>query len=118
MQYDPETYINNCVRNFDRVFVKLDEYLHNPTKENIHHMRTPLRRPEATYRSSPKRIQKKKSIKTFVQRGKKLFRINSRIRDIDIIIEKLTIEGKMSQRERELIENPLRQERQYRLKEA
>ena len=118
IQYNPEVYINNCARNFDRVYIKLAKYLHDPTKENIHHMRTSLRRLEATYRSSPREILKKKNVKAFVHRGKKLFRINSRIRDIDIILEKLTNEGKMGALELELIESPLKHERQDKLKEA
>ena len=118
IQYNPEVYINNCARNFDRVYIKLAKYLHDPTKENIHHMRTSLRRLEATYRSSSRGILKKKNVKAFVHRGKKLFRINSRIRDIDIILEKLTNEGKMGALELELIESPLKHERQDKLKEA
>jgi len=118
IQYNPEVYINNCARNFDRVYIKLAKYLHDPTKENTHQMRTSLRRLEATYRSSPREILKKKNVKAFVHRGKKLFRINSRIRDIDIILEKLTNEGKMGALELELIESPLKHERQDKLKEA
>ena len=118
IQYNPEVYINNCARNFDRVYIKLAKYLHDPTKENIHHMRTSLRRLEATYRSSSRGILKKKNVKAFVHRGKKLFKINSRIRDIDVILEKLTNEGKMGALELELIESPLKHERQDKLKEA
>ena len=118
IQYNPEVYINNCARNFDRVYIKLAKYLHDPTKENIHHMRTSLRRLEATYRSSSRGILKKKNVKAFVHRGKKLFKINSRIRDIDVILEKLTNEGKMGDLELELIESSLKHERQDKLKEA
>lgn len=50
--------------------------------------------------------------------GKKLFRINSRIRDIDIILEKLKVEELISQHKRELIEKSLRQEQQNKVKEA
>ena len=117
IQYNSEVYINNCARNFDRVYIKLAKYLHDPTKENIHHMRTSLRRLEATYQSSPRGFVKK-NVKAFAHRGKKLFRINSRIRDIDIILEKLTNEGKMADLDLELIESPLKQERQDKLEEA
>ena len=118
VQYDPLIYINNCTRNFDRVYTKLAKYIHDPTANNIHHMRTSLRRLEATYQSSPKGILKKKNVKAFAQGGKKLFRINSRIRDIDIILEKLTNEGKMTDLEFESIEYPLKQERDDKLEEA
>ena len=51
-------------------------------------MRTSLRRLEATYRSSPREILKKKNVKAFVHRGKKLFRINGD-KDINEIYEEI-----------------------------
>lgn len=90
----------------------------NPTEENIHQMRTSLRRLEATYRSSPRQFIKRNNVKVFAKRGKKLFRINSRIRDIDIILEKLNTEGKMPDQELKYIERSLKHEKQLKLKEA
>jgi len=118
IQYDPMIYTNNCTRNFDRVYAKLDKYIRDPTADNIHHMRTSLRRLEATYQSSLKEILKKKNVKAFAKGGKKLFRINSRVRDIDIILEKLANEGKMTDLEQELIESLLKQEKDDKLEEA
>ena len=106
------------VPKYKRVYTKLDKYLENPTKDNIHHMRTSLRRLEATYQSSPKQIRKKKKIKEFASVGKRLFKINSNIRDIDIILEKLAKEGKMPEQQLEYYENPLVQNRENQLEEA
>jgi CHAD domain-containing protein len=116
--FDVNTFADNCTQNIKRVYTKLDKYLENPTEDNIHHMRTSLRRLEATYQSSPKHIRKKKKIKEFAKTGKRLFKINSNIRDIDIILEKLVKEGKMPEQQLEYYENPLVQDRENQLEEA
>ena len=118
IHFDVNTYTDNCTQNIKRVYTKLDKYLENPTEDNIHHMRTSLRRLEATYQSSPKQIRKKKKFKEFASVGKRLFRINSNIRDIDIILEKLAKEGKMHEQQLEHYENPLVQEKENQLEEA
>jgi len=118
IHFDVNTYTDNCTQNIKRVYTKLDKYLENPTEDNIHHMRTSLRRLEATYQSSPKQIRKKKKFKEFASVGKRLFRINSNIRDIDIILEKLAKEGRMHAQQLEHYENPLVQEKENQLEEA
>jgi CHAD domain-containing protein len=118
IHFDVNTYADNCTQNIKKVYTKLDKYLENPTEDNIHHMRTSLRRLQAAYQSSPKQIRKKKKIKEFASVGKRLFKINSNIRDIDIILEKLAKEGKMSEQQLEYYENPLVQDRKNQLKEA
>ena len=116
--FDSEIYIQNCSRNIKRVYERLDKYLENPTEESIHDMRTSLRRLEATYKSIPKQIQEKKKVKSFAETGKKLFKINSKIRDTDIIIEELSKEGNMPEEDLEYFEGPLIQDRELQLKEA
>jgi CHAD domain-containing protein len=118
IHFDANIYADNCTQNIRRVHKKLDKYLENPTADNIHHMRTSLRRLQATYQSSSKQIRKKKKIKEFVRIGKKLFKINSNIRDIDIILEKLAKEGKMPEQQLEYYEKPLVQDRENQLEEA
>lgn len=118
IHFDVNTYADNCTQNIKRVYTKLDKYLENPTEDNIHHMRTSLRRLEATYQSSPKQIRKKQKIKEFASVGKRLFKINSNIRDIDIILEKLAKEGMMPEQQLEYYENSLVQNRENQLEEA
>lgn len=118
IHFDANIYADNCTQNIRRVHTKLDKYLENPTADNIHHMRTSLRRLQATYQSSSKQVRKKKKIKEFVSLGKKLFKINSNIRDIDIILEKLAKEGKMPEQQLEYYEKPLVQDRENQLEEA
>ena len=74
IHFDVNTYTDNCTQNIQRVYTKLDKYLENPTEENIHHMRTSLRRLQATYQSSPKQIRNKKKMKEFASAGKRLFK--------------------------------------------
>ena len=87
---DLETFLDKAERNIRRVDNRLDDYIKNPNEENIHNIRTAIRRLQATYISLPKKLRKKKKIREFVIKSKELFRINSKIRDYDIISEKLS----------------------------
>ena len=116
--FDLETFAHNCSRNVTRVYERLDNYLENPTKESIHDMRTSLRRLEATYKSNPKQIREKKKFKSFAETGRVLFKINSKIRDTDVIIEKLSKEGNMPEQDLEYFENHLIKDKERQLKEA
>ncbi|HEU5120434.1 MAG TPA: CHAD domain-containing protein, partial [Candidatus Nitrosocosmicus sp.] len=118
IHFDLETYIHNCSRNINRICERLDNYLENPTKESIHDMRTSLRRLEATYKSNAKQIREKKKFKSFAETGRELFKINSKIRDTDIIIEKLSKEGNMSEQDLEYFASHLIKDRERRLEEA
>jgi CHAD domain-containing protein len=118
VRYDSNIHANNCYENYKKVLAKLDKYLENPNEDNIHHMRTSLRRLEAAYQSSPKQIRNKKKIKKFVSSAKKLFRINSKIRDVDIILKMLANEGKMPQDKLEEFKNHNEYDKQKYLKQA
>lgn len=118
VRYDSNTHANNCYENYEKVLAKLDKYIENPNEDNIHHMRTSLRRLEAAYQSSPKQIRNKKKIKKFASSAKKLFRINSKIRDIDIILKMLADEGKMPQDKLEEFKNHNEYDKQKYLKQA
>lgn len=118
VRYDSDTHANNCYENYEKVLAKLDKYIENPNEDNIHHMRTSLRRLEAAYQSSPKQIRTKKKIKKFASSAKKLFRINSKIRDIDIILKMLANKGKMPQDKIEEFKNHNEYDKQKYLKQA
>lgn len=118
IRYHLEIHMDNCVRNIKRVYSKLERYLENPTEESIHDMRTSLRRLESTYQSSPKKIRNNKKMRAFSDTGKHLFKINSKIRDIDIILQKLTTDGKMTEEQLGPFVHSLTKERNNRLVEA
>jgi CHAD domain-containing protein len=89
--FDSHTYLDKSERNIQRVSNKLDDYIKKPTEENIHDIRKAIRRLEATYRSLPsKKLRTKRVIREYTEYSKKLFSINSQIRDFDIISAKLS----------------------------
>ncbi len=77
------------LRTFSKV---LDRYITNPDEENIHDMRVVIRRLQAIQRVLPKKIRKSRIMREFYKNAKEIFRINTQIRDFDIICMKL--EGK------------------------
>jgi CHAD domain-containing protein len=68
---------------------RLDSYLADPSEENVHDVRTSIRRLEAAYSILPKKIRQKRKIDRFVASHRKFFKANSKIRDYDIIRQKL-----------------------------
>lgn len=71
---------------------RLDGFLKEQGEEQIHDLRTSIRRLEATYLILPNSCKRKK-MKNFVSSYKSLFKKNSFIRDSDIIIKKLIKNG-------------------------
>jgi hypothetical protein len=57
-------------------------------------------------------------MKAFSDTGKQLFKINSEIRDVDIILQILATDGKITEEQLESFEHSLTQEREHRLVEA
>ena len=97
--FDSDTYLDKSERNIQRVSNKLDDYIKEPNEENIHDIRKAVRRLEASYRSLPsKKVRNKRVIREYVKYSKELFRINSQIRDFDIIGEKLSSDAEPAQR--------------------
>jgi CHAD domain-containing protein len=82
-----QKFVDICERNISRVGNKLDDYLTRQDEKNIHDIRTSVRRLDALYKTLPKKVQKKKQMKRFVNNSKDLFKINSQVRDFDIINE-------------------------------
>ena len=71
---------------------RLREYVEEQGEEQIHNLRTSIRRLESAYLVFPKSCKRKKT-DVFVSSYKSLFRKNSPIRDLDIIYEKLVNTG-------------------------
>ncbi|MFZ0263445.1 MAG: CHAD domain-containing protein [Nitrososphaeraceae archaeon] len=84
---NPKEFVNICERNISRVNNKLDDYLIRQDEKNIHDIRTSVRRLDACYQTLPKKLRGRKQMKKFVKKSKDLFKINSQIRDFDIITE-------------------------------
>jgi CHAD domain-containing protein len=71
---------------------RLTVYAEDPSADNIHDLRTSIRRMNAFYQILPKQLRKKK-IKKFVKKYTLFFKSNSKIRDYDILFEKLSSYG-------------------------
>ena len=84
---NPKEFIDICERNISRVNNKLDDYLTHQDEKNIHDIRTSVRRLDACYQTLPKKLRGRKQMEKFVKKSKDLFKINSQIRDFDIITE-------------------------------
>lgn len=76
----------------DKSKKRLEDYIQNQGPEQIHDLRTSIRRLEATYMIFPKFCKTKKT-DNFVARYKKFFKKNSSIRDFDVMIDRLVING-------------------------
>lgn len=111
------TFFDNYIHNVQKVDKRVEKYAIDPDEENIHGIRTSIRRLEASYRSCPKQLQKKK-IKKYVGISKCLFKLNSEIRDFDIILEKLSNEGQISEQQLEPIKKSLEREKDKKLGKA
>jgi CHAD domain-containing protein len=72
-----------------RVNSQVGKYLKTPNAKQIHDVRTAIRRLDATYLILPKKDRNGSSLSDYVLKCKEFFKVNSEIRDLDIIYEKL-----------------------------
>jgi CHAD domain-containing protein len=68
---------------------RLEKYLKESNEENVHNVRTAIRRLELAWKVLPKKIRQKRQVEKFVRSHKKFFKTNSEIRDLDIIQQRL-----------------------------
>jgi CHAD domain-containing protein len=72
-----------------RVDKRVNDYLANSNEDNIHGIRTAIRRVDASFMSLPKNVRNKNRAYNYATVSKRLFKINSQLRDYDIIYGKL-----------------------------
>jgi CHAD domain-containing protein len=84
-----KSFIKNFQKIVKKIIDKLEDYLNDPNEENIHDVRIAVRRLEAAYRILPKKIRKQPSFQNYIDKSSMLFKINTEIRDFDIITIKL-----------------------------
>lgn len=82
-------FVKTFQENMQRVDKRVNDYLANSNEDNIHDIRTAIRRIDASFRTLPKNIRKKNRAHNYTTISKRLFKINSQIRDYDIIYGKL-----------------------------
>ena len=82
-------FLTKLSENLQRVNNRINKYLKKPNAKQIHDVRTAIRRLDATFTTLPKKYRNGSSLSKYVLQCKELFKINSEIRDFDIINEKL-----------------------------
>ena len=75
--------------NLQTVSNRINKYLKKSNAKQIHDVRTSIRRLDATFSTLPKKYRNGSPLSDYVLQCKELFKINSEIRDFDIIYEKL-----------------------------
>ena len=84
-----KSFVKKFQQNKQRVEKRVNDYLVNPTEESIHDVRTSIRRLDASFKLLPKKIRNSYDIRNYHDQYRQLFKINSEIRDIDIIYGRL-----------------------------
>jgi CHAD domain-containing protein len=82
-------FLKKFEKTIERLIKKLDDYINDPNEDNIHDIRIAIRRMEAAHRILPRNLRKDDTIQTYVTQAKVFFKINTRIRDFDVICAKL-----------------------------
>jgi CHAD domain-containing protein len=82
-------FLSRLEANVQRVDKRLNDYLKDPNNNNIHDIRTAIRRLDASFVTLPKKERNKNTIRGYKTTARHLFKINSQIRDYDIIHTKL-----------------------------
>lgn len=82
-------FLTRLSENLQRLNNRVSKYLKTPNAKQIHDVRTSIRRLDATYLILPKKNRTGSSLSDYVLKCKEFFKVNSEIRDLDIIYEKL-----------------------------
>ncbi len=69
------------------LFSRLEKFQNNPTPNEVHDLRTSLRRLEAIIDVLPKGVRKRKKVKAYLSACRKLFRSTTAVRDIDVVYQ-------------------------------
>ncbi len=82
-------FVTKLQENTQRVDKRVNDYLADSNEGNIHDIRTAIRRVDASLRSLPKKVRRKSRLNNYATTSKQLFKINSQVRDYDVIYGKL-----------------------------
>ena len=82
-------FLTKLNENLERVNNRVNKYLKTPNSKQIHDVRTAIRRLDATFMLLPKNNRSHSSLSDYLLKCKEFFKVNSEIRDLDIMHEKL-----------------------------
>ena len=109
-------YLIKLHENSRRLNRKTDHYINDPNENNIHDIRTSIRRFNAAVSTLPRKYREEPLLLEYSKIANKLFKVNSEIRDSDIILIKL--EKFSSSPKRNMVTDTLKQTRQAKLENA
>lgn len=89
----PDDYTRRLFKSEKLASERTKVYLKEPTEENVHDLRTSIRRLLTVANILPKKIRSGKDAKKVLERYEKLLKLNTNVRDIDIILSKLPRHG-------------------------
>ena len=109
-------YLIKLHENSRRLNRKTDHYINDPNEKNIHDIRTSIRRFNAAVSTLPRKYREEPLLLEYSKIANKLFKVNSEIRDSDIILIKL--EKFSLSPQRNMVTDTLKQTRQAKLENA
>jgi CHAD domain-containing protein len=83
------SFLTKLSENLRKVHNRINKYLKDPNEKQIHDVRTAIRRLDATFLILPKKYRNGSPLSEYVLKCKEFFKVNSEIRDYDIIYAKL-----------------------------
>jgi CHAD domain-containing protein len=89
----PHSYTESLARSEKIVSDKVKAYLKEPSEQNVHDLRTSIRRLLTTANILPKRIRGQQESRKYLESCEKLLKLNAEVRDIDIVLSKLSHHG-------------------------
>ena len=82
-------FLTKLNENLQRVNNRVNKYLKTPNSKQIHDVRTAIRRLDATFMLLPKNNRSHSSLSDYLLKCKEFFKVNSEIRNLDIMYVKL-----------------------------
>lgn len=89
----PRSYAENLAKSEKTVNQKVKAYLQDPSEENVHDLRTSIRRLLTVSNILPKKIREEKEPRRHLDNFQRLLKLNAEARDTDIILSKLPHHG-------------------------
>jgi CHAD domain-containing protein len=99
VKVDIKKFVSASQRKIIRVSTKLDDYLTNADEKRIHDLRTAIRRLNVSCKTLPRKIREKRQIKNYIAKSKEVFKVNSQIRDLDVIINLIREKNEQSKKD-------------------
>ena len=110
-------FLTKLHESIERLNSRTKAYIKNPNDKHIHDVRTSVRRFNATFLSLPNKYRTGPILLLeYNQITNKFFKVNSKIRDYDIIVQKLNNYTQSSQRD--LVIDSIKKDRQLNLEKA